>query len=190
MSKTPRDLTSGLRMIEPGPVALVTSMYRGQPNVMTAAWLAPLGFDPPMLTLAIHPGRLTHEFVSRSETFGVSIPTLDSIRAVHRCGVVSGRDQDKFETTGLTPVDPLEIEAPGIEECPAHLECGVLQRITMADHDLFIAQLLTAQADPSYFSDRWIADGELPLAHHVAAEYYAGMTRAYAVSLSEEEDEA
>ena len=34
----PRD---ALRLLAPGPVALVSTMYRDQPNVMTAAWLLP-----------------------------------------------------------------------------------------------------------------------------------------------------
>jgi flavin reductase (DIM6/NTAB) family NADH-FMN oxidoreductase RutF len=188
MSKSELDLNVALRMLEPGPVVLVTSMFRSHPNVMTAAWISPLGFDPPMISVAIHPGRLTHELVSKSEMFGVNIPTMDLVRAVHRCGLVSGHAEDKFETTGLNPIDPLEIEAPRIYECVGHLECGVIQRVSMADHDLFIGQILAAEADSNYFRDRWHAEKELPLVHHIAAEHYAGMTRSYAVSLEDEDD--
>jgi flavin reductase (DIM6/NTAB) family NADH-FMN oxidoreductase RutF len=190
MSKTTIEPTSGLRLLEPGPVVLVTSLFRSHPNVMTAAWLSPLGFDPPLITLAIHPGRLTHELVSKSEMFGISIPTMDLIRAVHMCGLVSGHQIDKFESAGLTPIDPLEIEAPRIDECVAHLECGVIERVSLADHDLFIGQILAAEADTDYFRGRWIARDELPLVHHLAAEHYAGMTRSYAVDLSVDEEEA
>jgi flavin reductase (DIM6/NTAB) family NADH-FMN oxidoreductase RutF len=190
MTKKTIDLTSGLRLLEPGPVVLVTSMFRSHPNVMTAAWLSPLGFDPPLITLAIHPGRLTHELVSKSEMFGISIPTMDLIRAVHHCGMVSGQDIDKFEAAGLTAIDPLEIEAPRIHECVAHLECGVIQRITTADHDLFVGQILAAEADTDYFQGRWLSAEEIPLVHHIAAEHYSGMTRSYAVNLEDAEEEA
>lgn len=188
MVKKSIELTHALRVLEPGPVALVTSMFRSHPNVMTAAWISPLGFDPPLLTLAIHPGRLTHEFVSKSEMFGINVPTMDHIRAVHQCGVLSGQEQDKFDITGLTPIDPLEIEAPRIYECVAHIECGVIERISLADHDLFVGQILAAAADTDYFQGRWLAETELPLVHHVAAEHYAGMTRSYAVDLSQDAD--
>lgn len=187
MTKRLVDQTKGLRFLEPGPTVLVTSMFRSQPNVMTAAWLTPLGFDPPSIALAIHPGRLTHELVSKSEMFGVSIPTMDLLKAVHRCGLETGRDRDKFELTGLTPIDPYEIEAPRIDECIAHLECGVTQRLTFSDHDLFVAEILVAEADDDYFRNQWFAEEELGLIHHVAAEYYAGLSRSYAVSLEEEE---
>lgn len=190
MGKVDLEISAGLRLLEPGSLVLVTSMFRGHPNVMTAAWVSPLGFDPPMITLAIHPGRLTHELVSKAETFGISIPTMDLIRDIHQCGTLSGHDQDKFEASGLTPIDPMEIDAPRIHECVAHLECGVLQRVTVADHDLFIGQILAATADTDYFRGRWIAEQELPLVHHLAAEHYAGMTRSYAVNLDDEEAES
>ena len=35
-----RPLRDALRMIVPGPVVLISSMSKGQPNVMTAAWLS------------------------------------------------------------------------------------------------------------------------------------------------------
>lgn len=189
MSLRTLDPTAGLRLLEPAPVVLLTSMFRSHPNVMTAAWISSLGFDPPTITVAIHPGRLTHELVSKSEMFGMNIPMMDRIKAVHQCGVYSGNELDKFEATGLTPIDPLEIEAPRIDEAVAHVECGVTERISLADHDLFVAQILVADADSDYFTDRWLGDSELPLVHHVAAEYYAGMTRAYAVDVHEDEDE-
>jgi flavin reductase (DIM6/NTAB) family NADH-FMN oxidoreductase RutF len=188
MSKVHVERSRGIRMLEPGPTVLVTSMFRSHPNVMTAAWLQPAGFDPPSVAIAIHPGRLTHEMVSKSEMFGISIPTMDLLRAVHLCGTVSGREQDKFQATGLTPVDPYEIEAPRIDECVAHLECGLLQRVSFTDHDLFIGELLMAEASDDAFTDRWISEHELGLVHHVAGEHYATLSGVYRVSLDEDEE--
>jgi flavin reductase (DIM6/NTAB) family NADH-FMN oxidoreductase RutF len=183
------DVARGLRLLEPGPVVFVTSMLRAHPNVMTAAWVSPLGFDPPLISLAVHPARLTHEFISKSETFGISIPTMDLSKAVHHCGMVSGNDIDKFEAAGLIPEDPEEIDAPRIQECVAHIECGVLQRVSLADHDLFIGQILNASADDDWFRDSWVADQDLPLVTHIAGNVYAGLTRGYSVSLDEDDSE-
>lgn len=176
------------RLIQPGPVVLVTSLFRAQHNVMTAGWLMPVGHDPVMIGVAIHPGRLTHEFVSRSEAFGLSIPTIDLLNAVHRCGVESGRDRDKFESAGLTPLDAFEIDAPLVEECVAHIECGVVERLTFTDHDLFIGEVLAASAAEELFTDRWrIQDGS-ELLHHIAADEYAALGRIYRARLSDDEE--
>jgi flavin reductase (DIM6/NTAB) family NADH-FMN oxidoreductase RutF len=178
------------RLLEPGPVMLLTSLLRGQPNVMTLAWSMPVGFDPPRIAVAIHPGRLSHAFVTRSETFGLSVPIMDNLRAVHRCGMESGRDRDKWESAGLTPMDPVEIDAPHVEEAVAHLECGVVDRLSLADHDLFIADVIAAQADDALFGDRWRLDAELPLVLHLAAEYYASLTQGYRAVLEDDEERA
>lgn len=177
------------RLLQPGPLSLVTSLFRSQHNVMTAAWVMPVGTDPMLIGIAIHPQRLTHEFVSRSEIFGLSIPTIDLLNAVHRCGIESGRDVDKFESAGLSPMDASEIDVPLVEECVAHIECGVVERFSLSDHDLFIGEVLAASAIDELFTDRWqIKDGS-ELLHHIAADQYAPLSRVYRARVSEEEEE-
>src|SRR4051812_3789809 len=97
------EVRDALRMIAPGAVSLVTSAYQDQPNIMTAGWLTTLSLTPTFVGVAIQPGRLTHELVSKSEQFALNFPNMDLLSAVHRCGMMSGRDEDKFVTTGLTP---------------------------------------------------------------------------------------
>lgn len=176
------------RLLQPGPLALVTTLFRSQHNVMTAAWLTPIGVAPMLVGVAVHPGRLTHEFISRSEIFGISIPTIDLLNAVHRCGIESGRDRDKFKSASLTPMDASEIDAPLVEECIAHIECGVVERFTLSDHDLFIGEVLAASAVDELFSDRWLIRDGSELLHHVAGDEYAALGRVYRARLEDEEE--
>ena len=180
-------LPQAARILEPGPLALVTSFHRGRHNIMTASWLMPLGFDPPRLGVAIHPSRLTHELITHSETFGLSIPLLDLLNAVHHCGIESGCEVDKFVTAKLTPVDAVEIDAPLVGECVAHLECGLVQRLRLSDHDLFVADVLAVSAAEDLFTDRWQLDANSALIHHIAGDQYAGIGKTYRASLTEEE---
>ncbi|MDQ3167401.1 MAG: flavin reductase family protein, partial [Chloroflexota bacterium] len=126
-----------LRLLVPGPVALLSTMYRDQPNVMAASWTLALSFDPTLVGVAVHPSRLSHEFVTKTEQFVLNVPTADLIGAVHLAGTTTGRSGDKFASCGLTPAEGLEIEAPLVAECVAHIECGLLDRQTLGDHDLF-----------------------------------------------------
>ena len=41
-----RPIRDALRMIVPGPAVLISSMSRGQPNVMTAAWVSAQSLQP------------------------------------------------------------------------------------------------------------------------------------------------
>lgn len=182
----PRDAT---RLLEPGPLALVTSRFRSADNVMTAAWLMPVSLDPARVAVAVHSGRLTHEYISRSEHFALNIPTTELLSAVHRCGMVSGRDGDKFVAAGLTPVDATELELPLVAECVAHIECGLVGRASFGDHDLFIGEPLAVSALDEAFNDRWLVELDAgQVLHHLRADYYAALGRPYQAVLVDEEE--
>ncbi len=182
MSKEPLFERDALRLIGAGPVVLLTSMFKGQPNVMTVGWLMPLSLDPVLIGVAVQPSRLSHEFMTKSEQFGISVPTMDLLAAIHGCGEESGRDVDKFELFRLTPQDPHEIDAPSIGECVAHLECGVIDRRSIGDHDLFVGTVMHVTAEASAFRDTWLPEDGVQIAHHLGGDRYAGMGGAYRAS--------
>ena len=180
MPKRALDLRQAHRLLSPGPVTLLSSQYRGQPNLMAVAWAAPVSLDPPLIGVAIHPSRLTHEFVSRSEQFALNVPHLELIAATHRCGMVSGRDGDKFVLTGLTPAPPTEIAPPLVEECLAHLECGVVERVRLGDHDLFVGHVLALSADEEAFDTTWqVGEEGGQNLHHLGENLYAALAKGY-----------
>lgn len=180
------DTLAAVRLLQPGPLALLTSQFRADTNVMTVAWLMPASLDPPLVAVAIHPDRLSHEYVSKGEVFALNIPNMDLLAAIHRCGVESGRQGDKFVSAGLTPVDALELDLPLVGECVAHIECGVVDRARFGDHDLFISEPVAVTALDEAFDDRWLVDTDAGrIVHHLRADYYAGVSRSYQASLPE-----
>lgn len=182
------ELRDALRLIAPGPVGIVSTLYRNQPNVMTAGWLQPLSLYPALIGVAVHPSRLTHEFITKTEVFALNIPNADLISAVHYCGMKSGREGDKFEAAKLTPADALEIEAPLIQECVGHIECEVEDRITIGDHDLFIGRVIAVSVDSEAFNTIWDVTADPgQLLHHLGADRYAGLARAYRATMPEED---
>jgi flavin reductase (DIM6/NTAB) family NADH-FMN oxidoreductase RutF len=157
---------------------------------MTAAWMLPVSMSPPLVGVAIHPGRLTHEYVSKSEFFALNIPLIDLLAAVHRCGLESGREGDKFERAGLTPFDAARLDVPLIEECVAHIECGVIARSQFGDHDLFIGQPLAVSADDEAFAERWLVETDAGrVLHHLRADYYAALSTSYRAALPTDDEE-
>ena len=187
--KIERPTRDALRMLSAGPVALVTTMYGSQPNVMAAAWMLPLSLDPVMAGVAIHPDRLTHSFASRSESLIINIPTIDLLGAVHGAGILSGRDKDKFEALGLELEDASILEAPLVAACVGHIECQVVDRIRLGDHDLFAIEVLAVSAEPEAFSGRWNVEEDAGrLLHHLGADRYAALARAYRAEWEPDED--
>jgi flavin reductase (DIM6/NTAB) family NADH-FMN oxidoreductase RutF len=187
--KSALELRDTMRLLAPGAVTLVSTMYRDQPNVMTAGWLLPLSLEPTFLGVAVQPGRLSHEFITKTEQFALNFPNIDLIAAVHRCGMKSGRDEDKFEAANLTPEDATTIEAPLIAECVGHIECGVVDRLTLGDHDLFVGRVLVVSAVEEAFHQIWQVETDAgQLLHHLGGDRYAGMSRPYRASTEPDQD--
>lgn len=167
------------RLLAPGPVVLVTATLRGQSDLTTAAWITPLSGAPPLVGLALSERALIHELIRRSEEFTLNVPPAHLAREVHYCGTVSGADADKWQVTGLHATTARQVAAPWVEECLAHLECGVVEVVPVGDHTLFVGQVLTAWAEDWAFSDGWLPDKEeARLLHHLGGPRYGVLTQA------------
>lgn len=188
---TARPNRDALRLIVAGPVTLVSTMHRGQPNLMTAAWHMPISLSPTLIAVAVHPGRLTHSFITASEQFVVNIPTIDLLSPVHHAGMISGRDIDKFATVGLEPEESTVVETPRVIGCAAFIECQLRDRATIGDHDLFIADIVFVVADDESFDGHWNVEVDAGrLLHHLGADQYGELARSYRAQLPGDEDES
>lgn len=131
----------------PLPVALVTCRGRsGGDNIITIAWTGIVCSEPPMLSIAVRPGRFSHELLEENGDFVVNLPSASSMVHADMCGMVSGRKADKFAATGWTPIAASQVEAAVIKECPLALECRTQQKLSLGSHDLFIGEILAVQA--------------------------------------------
>ncbi len=130
----------------PIPVVLV-SCGTERPNIITLAWVGVVCSEPPMVGIAVRPGRYSHGLIRSAGQFVVNLPTVALVEAVDHCGTVSGRDLDKFALCGLTPAPASKVQVPLIAECPVHLECVVRQSLSLGSHDLFLGEIVAVQAD-------------------------------------------
>ena len=48
MAKKSYPLSKVYGLLEPGPVVMVTTARKGQPNIMTMSWLTMMEFEPPL----------------------------------------------------------------------------------------------------------------------------------------------
>lgn len=164
------------RLLNHGPVTLVTSAHAGARNVMAAAWAMPLDFDPPKVAVVIDAGTHTRGLVEASGEFALNIPCRALAAQVLRAGSASGRDLDKFAHAGLDGFPAERIGAPLVAGCVAWLECRVLPRPdNQRRHDLFLAEVVAAQADARVFRDgRWsFAEDELRTLHYFGGSIFA-----------------
>lgn len=162
------------RLLGGGPVVLVTTAWRGNFNVMPAAFVTPLSFDPPLVGLAVHPARHTHDMIKYSEELALNLPTRELLHHCQYLGSLSGREANKLELTKLPTFRARQVDAPLLEGCVGYIECGVEDALTQGDHTLFVGKVVAAQAEREAFDETWLlTDPDLRPLHYLGLNYYA-----------------
>lgn len=173
-----RPNAAAARLLLGGPVVLVTSMFRGQTNVMPLAWHMPVSVDPPMVAIAVEQSRHTSEIIRHSEEFVLNFPTRPLLHHVQYLGSLHGDRVNKIEAAQLATFAPIKVTAPLLASCSAWVECSVVQANPVGDHTLFIALVDSVRVDPASFDDGWILGPEetRPL-HFLGGNKYSFLSR-------------
>lgn len=149
-----REMRGG-NMLYPVPAALVSCADRnGNTNLVTVAWTGTVCSDPPMLYISLRKDRFSHHMIKESGEFVLNLTGESIIRATDLCGVKSGRDTDKWALAHLTPAPSSKVSAPAVAESPVSLECKVTQILELGSHEMFLAEVVTVQADEDLFDEK------------------------------------
>jgi flavin reductase (DIM6/NTAB) family NADH-FMN oxidoreductase RutF len=154
MTKRSLPLSRVYRLLEPGPVVLLTTAGRDRPNVMTLSWHMMMEFEPPLVGCIVSGRHYTFDLLRASRECVINIPTVELARQVVGCGNVSGRRVDKFRRFGLTPVGSTRVRPPRVDECYANLECRIADTRMLNRYNLFVLEVVKAWIDPSVRNPR------------------------------------
>ena len=136
------------RLLESGPVVLVTTARAGRANIMPMSWHTMMEFVPPLVGCVISDQNYTFGVLRATGECVINLPTVRLAEKVVGCGNTSGRRVDKFKAFGLTPVPAAVVKAPLIAECYAHLECKLIDRRLAARYNFFVLEVVKAWIDP------------------------------------------
>jgi flavin reductase (DIM6/NTAB) family NADH-FMN oxidoreductase RutF len=140
--------------IIPTPVWVIGSYDKdGKPNVMTSSWVGICCSKPATLMTCLREATYTYGNIMERKAFSVNIASESYAPYAAYIGSVSGRDVDKFETTGLTPVKSALVDAPYIKEFPLVIECKLKQTVELGLHTMFIGEIIDVKADRSILSE-------------------------------------
>jgi len=132
----------------PTPVFVVGSYdTSGRPNTMVVAWGGICCSKPPCVAIAIREATYTYGNIMARKAFTISIPSEKYLREADYFGIVSGRTEDKFAATKLTPVKSDLVDAPYVKEFPFVVECSVIKIEKLGSHTLFIGEIKDVKAD-------------------------------------------
>lgn len=161
------------RFLVAGPVILLTTKWRNAQDVMPVAWSMPVSATPPLVAVAVHPSRHSHDMIRFSEEFALNFPGPELLNHTAYYGSVSGQHVDKLDLTKLPTFTARKVEAPLLEGCVAWVECGVEDAIRLGDHTLFIGRVMSVSAEDEAFNETWMLETDARPLHYLGGMDYA-----------------
>ncbi len=146
-------------MLFPNPVVLVTCVDdAGKPNIVTLAWAGVINSEPPMVGISIRPSRYSHGCIQKTKEFVVNLPSEAMLRGADVCGVISGKEADKFSLLKWKPIPAEKVRPPLIEEAPVQMECRVKEIISLGSHDLFLGHIVAVHVKEEVLKEKGAID--------------------------------
>lgn len=144
--------------IYPLPVVMVSCGDMDNSNIITVAWTGILNTDPAMCYISVRPERYSYNLIKESKEFVINLTTKDLVYKVDWCGVKTGAKVDKFKEMNFTKEKAKNVKCPIIKESPVAIECRVKEIRKLGSHDMFVAEVLSIDADDKYIDDKGAFD--------------------------------
>ncbi|MCX5751311.1 MAG: flavin reductase [Candidatus Saganbacteria bacterium] len=125
-------------------VYIVSSSKDGKLNGQIANSLFQVTAEPPTIAVSINRSNLTHDFISASKKFSVSILAKDTpLTFIGKFGFKSGRDINKFDgtkfKTGATGTPIVTENAVGC------FEVELISQVEVGTHTVFVGKIMEAE---------------------------------------------
>ena len=130
---------------------LITAGNMNSYNTMTASWgFMGILWNKPIAVCFIRPQRFTLGFVENNDYYTLSFFNEEYRKALEFCGSRSGRDTNKAEETGLTPV---ATQSGNITFSQARLvlECKKVYADTISENNFIVKELISKNYPGKYF---------------------------------------
>ena len=144
--------------IYPIPAVMVSCGTMEKSNIITIAWTGVLNTDPAMVYISVRPNRQSYEIIKEEGEFVINLTTKDLAKATDWCGCRTGAKFDKFKEMNLTKEKANFVKCPMIKESPVSIECKVKEIRELGTHHMFIADVLSIDADEKYIDENGAFD--------------------------------
>ena len=142
----------------PLPAVMVSCGNMEISNIITVAWTGILNTNPAMVYISVRPTRYSYNLIKESGEFVINLTNEQLAYATDWCGVRSGREYDKFKEMKLTKEKAKHVKCPLIKESPVSVECKVKEIKELGSHHVFIAEILSIDADDKYIDEKGAFD--------------------------------
>lgn len=138
----PENLRAAMRAWSAG-VTVATTVHEGYKHGMTVNSFTSISLDPAMITISLQQSTRTHELVSKSRVFGLTILSAGQSRI---SDLFAGRFPDVEDRFADLQTETLVTGSPLIVGGLAWLDCRVVQTFDAGMNTLFISEALAARS--------------------------------------------
>jgi len=117
----------------------LTMAHAERVNAMIASWVSQVSYDPPLIVIAVHPNRYSHEIIEKSGFFAMHV--LKKTQKNHVARFMGSDPGEKFRGVDWQPG---KTGCPILKECAAWFECKLSDRIQPGNHTLFFGKVVDA----------------------------------------------
>ena len=144
--------------VYPIPAVMVSCGDMEKSNIITVAWTGIINTNPAMCYISVRPERYSYNIIKETGEFVINLTSKDLTYATDWCGVKTGKDVDKFKEMKLTKEKSNFVSCPSIKESPVSIECKVKEIKELGSHHMFMAEVLSINADEKYIDEKGAFD--------------------------------
>lgn len=120
-------------------IYVLTSGHQEQINGMIASWVSQVSYEPPLIAVAVHTHRYSHQLIEKCGSFALHVLARSRKNFLSR---FKGKDpRAKFSALNWRAG---KTGCPILSECLAYLECELRTRYRPGDHTCFIGEVVDA----------------------------------------------
>jgi len=144
--------------IYPIPAVMVSCGNMEKSNIITVAWTGIINTNPAMCYISVRPERYSYNLIKEAGEFVINLTNEKLAYKVDWCGVKTGAKVDKFKEMKLTKEKANHVKCPIIKESPVSIECKVKEIKELGSHHMFIAEILSIDADEQFIDEKGAFD--------------------------------
>jgi flavin reductase (DIM6/NTAB) family NADH-FMN oxidoreductase RutF len=137
VNETQRQLSAALGRL-PSGLFVLTACRNGSETGMLTSWVQQCAFDPPHISVALRMGRPINAWLTDGSPFTLNILDHSQTDMVAHFGRGFNLNEPAFEGLDIERPDD---SAPVLQEALAYLQCVVTRRLSVGDHELFLARV-------------------------------------------------
>ena len=142
----------------PLPAVMVSCGTMEKSNIITVAWTGILNTNPAKVYISVRPTRYSYNLIKENREFVINLTNKQLAKATDWCGVKTGEKVDKFKEMKLHKEKANFVKCPMIKESPVSVECRVTEIKELGSHHMFVADVLSINADEKYIDEKGAFD--------------------------------